>query len=135
MYRRIEELSVHILAAVIIADCLTVLAVWYEIFYNVNDSWTETVKAILLDAAASVAVAILITGTVDTVMVLHKLMLEPYLKRRFNEGRAQGLAQGRAEAEKEIDAKLLEWNNRRLSAEARGERFDEPPPVFSDSES
>ena len=131
MYRRIEELSLHVLAAVIIADCLTVLAVWYEIFYNVNASWTETVKAILPDAAASAAVAILITGTVDTVMVLHKLMLEPYLKRRFNEG----VAQGRAEAAKEVDAKLQEWNNRRLDAEARGERFDEPPPVFSDSES
>ena len=67
----------------------------------------------------------------DTVMVLHKLMLEPYLKRRFNEGRAQGLAQGRAEAERETDAKLQDWNNRRLDAEARGERFDEPLPVFT----
>ena len=63
----------------------------------------------------------------DTVMVLHKLMLEPYLKRRFNEG----VSKGRAEAEREIDAKLQDWNNRRLDAEARGERFDEPLPVFT----
>ena len=63
----------------------------------------------------------------DTVMVLHKLMLEPYLKRRFNEG----VAKGRAEVSKENDAKLQDWNNRRLDAEARGERFDEPLPVFT----
>ena len=62
-------------------------------------------------------------------MVLHKLMLEPYLKRRFNEGVAQGEERGRAEAERETDAKLQDWNNRRLDAEARGERFDEPLPV------
>jgi hypothetical protein len=60
-------------------------------------------------------------------MVLHKLMLEPYLKRRFNEG----VSKGRAEAERETDAKLQDWNNRRLDAEARGERFDEPLPVFT----
>ena len=60
-------------------------------------------------------------------MVLHKLMSEPYLKRRFNEGRAEG----RAEVSKENDAKLQDWNNRRLDAEARGERFDEPLPVFT----
>lgn len=40
------------------------------------------------------------------------------------EGRAEGKAEGRAEAYHEI----AEWNKRRLAAEARGEKFTEPPP-------
>ena len=40
------------------------------------------------------------------------------------EGRAEGKAEGKAEAYREV----AEWNNRRLAAEARGEKFTEPPP-------
>ena len=86
MYQRIDSFSLYLLAAIFIANVLTAVAMWYEIYYVVDDSTTETVKAILLDAAASVAVAILITGTVETSMVLHKLILEKYLNNRFVEG-------------------------------------------------
>ncbi|MCY3552803.1 MAG: hypothetical protein OXH39_20280 [Candidatus Poribacteria bacterium] len=40
------------------------------------------------------------------------------------EARAEGRAEGRAEAYRE----MAEWNSRRLAAEARGEKFTEPPP-------
>ena len=40
---------------------------------------------------------------------------------------AEGKAEGRAEAYREVD----EWNKRRLAAEARGEKFTEPPPGAS----
>lgn len=40
------------------------------------------------------------------------------------EAKAEGRAEGRAEAYHEI----AEWNKRRLAAEARGEKFTEPPP-------
>ena len=43
------------------------------------------------------------------------------------EGRAEVLAQGREERERMIAA-FSAWNARRLEAEGRGERFDEPPP-------
>lgn len=39
-------------------------------------------------------------------------------------GRAEGRVEGRAEAYREV----AEWNQRRLAAEARGEKFTEPPP-------
>ena len=49
------------------------------------------------------------------------------------EGRAQGRAQGREEGREQgrmdLAAKVEAWNARRLDAEARGEPFDEPPPV------
>lgn len=40
------------------------------------------------------------------------------------EAKAEGRVEGRAEAYHEI----AEWNKRRLAAEARGEKFTEPPP-------
>lgn len=46
-----------------------------------------------------------------------------------SEGEAQGKAEGRAAGRAELAAEISEWNERRLQAEARGERFDEPPPT------
>ena len=44
-------------------------------------------------------------------------------------GRAEGRMEGRAEGRAEIAAEIADWNRRRLEAEARGEKFDEPPPT------
>ena len=38
---------------------------------------------------------------------------------------AEARAEGRAEAYREV----AEWNRRRMAAEARGEKFTEPPPI------
>ena len=120
MYQRIEEVSLYVLAVVLIADLLTAAAMWYEKYYVVDDSTTETGKAILLDAAAAVAVAILLVGTVETVMVLHKLILEKYLNNRF----VRGQEKGREDANEDWRA----WYDRMMEARDRGENFDEPPP-------
>lgn len=44
------------------------------------------------------------------------------------EGKAEGKAEGRAEGRAEAYREMAEWNSRRLAAEARGEKFTEPPP-------
>ena len=44
--------------------------------------------------------------------------------KREKELNAKAKAEGRAEAYREV----AEWNKRRLAAEARGEKFTEPPP-------
>ena len=49
--------------------------------------------------------------------------------RNIAKGHAEGHARGYAEARAECRA----WNKRRLEAEARGERFDEPFPGDEDS--
>jgi hypothetical protein len=52
------------------------------------------------------------------------MLAERYLKRRHAEGKAEGKIEGQEE-----ECKLwVEWNNRRLKAEAAGKPFDEPPP-------
>ncbi len=116
MYQKIEDFSLHILAAILIANLCTAVAVWYEIYYVVNDSTLATVKAILIDAVAAAALGIYIVGTVDAYMVLSKLILEKYLNNRFLEG--QELS----------DEKWRAWYTRMKEAEARGEEFREPPP-------
>lgn len=132
MYQRIEEFSLYLLATVLVADLLTAVAVWYEIYYVTDDSNAETVKAIFLNAAAATAVAILLVGTVETVMVLHKLILEKYLNNRFIEGLAQGEARGREEGREkgweQANEEWRAWYSRMLEANARGEEFSEPPP-------
>ena len=67
------------------------------------------------------------------------MLAESFLKRRYEaglqEGRAEGREEGRAEGReaglqegREMLRRWEEWNRRRLAAEARGERFEEPPP-------
>ncbi len=63
-------------------------------------------------------------------MVLHKLLLEPYRERRFQEGWAKGFEIGLAEARAEADEEWRPWYYRMKEAEARGKDFDEPPPGF-----
>ena len=45
------------------------------------------------------------------------------------EGKAEGIAEGKAEGIAERDREWTDWNNRRLDAAAKGQPFDEPPPL------
>ena len=140
MYQRIGDFSFFVLTAILIANLLTAVAIWYEIYYVANDSTTETIKAIYLDAAAATAVAIWIVGTIEAVMVLHKLILEKYLANRFNEGEARGLERGLREGREEgqnagreqADDEWGAWYDRMMEARERGEDFEEPPPASRD---
>ena len=49
------------------------------------------------------------------------MIAEKYQQIRFEAGLAQGQAQRQAQ--------WVAWNQRRLAAEERGERFAEPPPA------
>lgn len=51
------------------------------------------------------------------------------LRERRGKFKAELIAKGRVEGKAEIAAKVADWNERRLEAEARGEEFDEPPPT------
>ena len=42
---------------------------------------------------------------------------------------AEAKAEGRAEVRAEVYREVAEWNRRRMEAEARGEKFTEPPPA------
>ena len=72
------------------------------------------------------------------------MLAESFLKRRYEAGLQEGRAEGREEGReagrgegldeglragrRETQQRWEEWNRRRMQAEARGERFEEPPP-------
>ena len=81
-----------------------------------------------MNAAASAALGIYTVSTVDTYMVLSKLILEKYLNNRFNAGLLEGEEKGREEGREEASEGWRAWYNRMQEARQRGEAFDEPPP-------
>ena len=110
--------------------------VWYEVSLNGEDSWPETILAIgrgaspfvILIAADSWPETILAIGRGASPFVIliaaesfiltevAEMISERYLEKRYRDGRADEYQ------------RWVEWNNRRLAAEAAGEPFDEPPP-------
>ena len=92
----------------------------------------RTDELTLLEAAA-LATALIIMSTAHAVALVEgiAMLAESFLKRRYEaglqEGRIEGREEGRAEG-REMLQRWQEWNRRRLAAEARGERFEEPPP-------
>ena len=66
-------------------------------------------------------------------MVLANFFREKFLipqREKYREqGREQGQEQGRDQGRKEMAARWREWNQRRLDPKAKGEDFNEPPPV------
>ncbi len=56
-----------------------------------------------------------------------EMLVEKYLRRRYQAGKAEGKAEGRSEAWHEWQA----WNQRRLENEKEGRPFTEPPPSLN----
>ena len=92
----------------------------------------ETLQVLMMQLAAAMAVAtgttLIILQGVDFVMFL----TQRYLKRIDREreaAKAEGIAEGKVEGKVEERELWIAWNNRRLEAEAKGEKFNEPPPT------
>ncbi|RKU13280.1 hypothetical protein C6501_09465 [Candidatus Poribacteria bacterium] len=88
----------------------------------------ETAQVVVVQLAAAMAVAagttfILFQG-VDFIMFLTQLYKER-LERKIQAAKVEGKAEGKVE-EREL---WIEWNNRRLEAEGKGETFNESPPA------
>jgi hypothetical protein len=60
-----------------------------------------------------------------TAKYLTDRFLEPWREKRRADAYAKARAEGRAEERRQ----WVEWNQRRLDAEAKGEPFDETPPA------
>ena len=61
------------------------------------------------------------------------MVIAEYLERKYyGPRRRKQLAEAEARGRKEANAKFREWNTRRLNAEAKGEPFDDPPPLDDD---
>ena len=101
--------------------CLGLLA-WYEVTDNTSDSTLATVVAI---AKGMGQLVIVVAAWTVTLLEGYSMLAERYLRRRYREGRSEGIAEGRVER----DAEWLTWLMRRQEAETRGEPFDDPSPA------
>ncbi len=90
--------------------------VYHELISNPTDALTTFMD--VLDGLAPV----IVFATASTVLIQEggEMLAERYLKRRHAEGKKEGREEERI--------RWVEWNKRRLKAEAAGRRFDEPPP-------
>ena len=61
-------------------------------------------------------------------MVTKRYLEEKWLKPQRERLRREGLEEGRQEGRKQERQAWIDWNSRRLEAEAQGRPFNEPPP-------
>ena len=101
------------------------LAVWYEVFAIIDDSWPETVFAIGRDAAPGIAVVAADSVVVVDIVMILTLLYEDYRRKRFERAEARGAARERE--------RWQAWNQRRLDAEVAGQPFTETTPIVPEN--
>ena len=100
--------------------------VWHEVWINDADSFHATATAIILMDVAVIAHS----AGIGVIVSEMKMVIAQYLEQRYyGPKRRKALAEAEARGVKKANAKFREWNARRLKAEAKGESFDEPPPI------
>ena len=108
--------------------------VWHEVWINDGDSLHATIATIILMDVAVIAHS----AGVGVIVSEMKMVIAQYLEQRYYgpkrrkalaEAKAEGVKQGVEQGRAETAAKVREWNARRLEADAKGEPFDEPPPL------
>ena len=110
----------------------TLMVAWDEAAYGEHVRVVEYLRAVGRDSSHMVQMFILNTiGAIELgrLIVVLAENLAKRLKQRRERDMERFRAELRAEGRAEIAAEIAAWNERRLAAEARGERFDEPPPM------
>ena len=71
-------------------DSLIAMIVWYEVFYNVNDTLPETLMSIAQGVGVAVAIVLVTFANLEVAMLLS----ERYRNARFNAGIEVGMERG-----------------------------------------
>ena len=99
---------------------LTGLRIYYELRANPEDALTA-----LFDVIEGLApIIVLVTATTVLLEEGGGVLAERYKQRKYNEGKAEGIKEGRGET----NVQWREWYNRKMEAEAKGKPFNEPAP-------
>ena len=118
----------------------TAIVAWDEAVYGDHTRVVEYLRAVGRDSSHMVQIFVLNTiGIVELgrlIMVLAQGIADRLKERRekfkaelIAQGKAEGIAEGKAAGKAELATKIAEWNRLRMEAEARGDKFDEPPPM------
>ena len=99
------------------------LVIWYEVSHETGDDGWDTGIAIGMGMSYCVVIS---TAMAYVLVEGVNMLAEQFKKKRYDAGKAEG----REERQKEWEA----WNERRETAQARGQTFDEPPPKLEKPE-
>ena len=106
------------------------VVLFHEILIK-SQSFVDALYSVVRNVSKIMSAATMLTIFEEAIDIMFQrirdtLKKEKELKAQVSaEARAEGRAEGRAEAYREV----AEWNRRRMAAEARGEKFTEPPPI------
>ena len=106
--------------------CLLGVVCWHEVATAPGSAGAIDV---LVSVGSSMAGLIILVAAesiflTDVTKMLFTMISDRYLRRQHAKGVAEGLTEGRTEERQ----RWLEWNERRMAAEAAGEEFTDPPP-------
>ena len=106
--------------------CLLGVVCWHEVATAPDSAGAIDV---LVSVGSSMAGLIILVAAEsiflkDVTKMLFTMISDRYLRRQHAKGVAEGLTEGRTEERQ----RWLEWNERRMAAEAAGEEFTDPPP-------
>ena len=106
--------------------CLLGLVCWHEV---ATAAESAGILDVLIAIGTSMAGLIILVAAesiflTDVTKMLFTMISEKYLNQREKIGEERGRAEGLAEERQ----RWMEWNERRMAAEAAGEDFTEPPP-------
>ena len=106
--------------------CLLGVVCWHEVATAPDSAGAIDV---LVSVGSSMAGLIILVAAesiflTDVTKMLFTMISDRYLRRQHAKGVAEGLTEGRTEERQ----RWLEWNERRMAAEAAGEEFTDPPP-------
>ena len=123
--------------AMITFTILALFCFWVILFHEIlikNQRLVDALYSVARNISKIMSAATVLTIFEETIDIMFQrirdtLKRERELKAEVSaEARAEGKAEGKAEGRAEAYREIAEWNSRRLTAEARGEEFTEPPP-------
>ncbi len=98
----------------------------HEVFLK-SQGFSEALYTIARNMSGIMSTATMLTIFEEAIDIMFQRIRDTLKKER--ELKAQASAEGREEGREEVYQKVAEWNRRRIAAEARGEKFTEPPPA------
>ncbi len=96
-----------------------------------SQSFVDALYSVARNISKIMSAATMLTIFEEAIDIMFQRIRDTLKKERELKARisAEAMEAGRAEGRAEVYREVAEWNQRRIEAEARGEKFTEPPPI------
>lgn len=92
-----------------------------------SQNFSDTLYTVARNMSGIMSTATMLTIFEEAIDIMFQRIRDTLKRER--ELKAQVSAEAKAEGKAEVYREVAEWNRRRMEAEARGEKFTEPPPA------